>query len=925
MNSFSIRITGVCVMLQLVSAITLANDSEVFFESQVRPLLAKHCFECHGEKKQESSVRLDHRSLVLEPSGGNVMVVAGKPDESRLWQVIKYDDNDVQMPPAGKLSDEEQAILKTWIESGAYWPEEALPAGGLKMGIPKNADGTINFIEAVQQHWAYLPIQNPPVPTPARPELYPSTIDKFVSVPLDAAGLSFSEPASRQVLIRRLKENLHGVPPTIEEVREFENDQDPQAVEKLVDRLLADPMYGERWGRHWLDLARYADTKGYVFTSNKNYPFAYTYRDFVVNALNSDMPYNEFVKLQIAADTMGLPEGDPKLAAMGFLTVGPRFLFRIEDIIDDRIDVVTRGLMGMTVACARCHDHKYDPIPTADYYSLFGVFQSSHEPEPLPRLSGVDETTPQFQAYQVERDKRKQAITDYVHQQHHELLNRAIDQLVDYVPSAAVQLKLIPEETDLGLVHGAPRKRLINRWAEVIQRQLNENKPVFLAWQKLMALTDEEIAQADHPVWSQIDEQAEIPSLIKEEFRANPPKSRLEVARAYGRLLERAVTAWKEGQKQDPPIAALDNGDLELIRQVIYGPASLTDLPVQEGSPLFETDQRNHLATLNAAVAEWDVVSPDSPPRAMVMLDNATPTKPVIYIRGNPGRRGDEVDRHAPRILEPHESVPFQNGSGRAELAERIVAEDNPLTARVIVNRVWAWHFGTPIVATQSDFGTRAEPPLNPELLDYLAWSFVHEDNWSLKSLHRRILLSNVYLQSSADRPDARNIDPENQLLWRQNRLRLNFEAMRDSMLFVSGHFDGKLGGQAFDIENATDSPRRTLYAKIDRNNLPGLLRTFDYPAPDTSSPGRPQTVVPQQALFAMNSSFSMSVSQKLADLVRNQTSDLREQSRILIERIYSREATVEELDSLSTFLTKHPLEDLIQALFMTNEFMVVD
>jgi len=908
----------------LLSHLAFAGEDEVFFETQVRPLLAKHCFECHGEKKQESSVRLDHKSLLFGSTPQTALVTPGNPDESRLWQVIVYSDSDIQMPPAAPISEEEKGVLKTWIERGAYWPEETNPAS-LKTGIPRHSDGSIDFVQAVEQHWAYRPIENPAVPAPQHPEQCQTEIDRFVAARLDEAGLQFSSPASRETLIRRLTLDLHGIPPTFAEVQAFVQNTDENAVEQLIDQLLASPLYGQRWGRYWLDIARYADTKGYVFQEDRNFAYSYTYRDYVIDALNEDKPYNDFIREQLAADLLNLPENDPRLAALGFITVGPRFLNRQDDIIDDRIDLVTRGLLGMTVACARCHDHKYDPVPTADYYALYGVFQSTHEPELGPLIGNHDLSTPEAQAFQQERDKRLQEVENFAQTSHQDLLQQAVDQLEDLIPSAAKQANLLAADLDLQLTNAAPRVKLIEHWRKVIDQLVAANHPAMRAWGTLMALPEDGLAQPDNEALALVLNDPELPAPLLEALRASPPRTRLDLVRIYSNVLQQVVSEWKQARMQDPMLEHLPDTQKEVIRSVIYGPGSLTDLPASQKSPLFETDQRDRLTQLRANVTAWDNTSPDAPPRAMVLKENDTPAKPVVFIRGNPGRRGDEVTKHAPRILDPEQEVPFQNGSGRLELAEKIVAQSNPLTSRVIVNRVWSKFFDAGLVESASDFGSRSSPPTHPELLDYLAWTFMHQDHWSLKSLHKRILLSAVYQQASVDRPEARLIDSENSLLWRQNRKRMDFEAMRDSTLFVAGQLDTNRKKRSFNIETETNSPHRTIYATIDRNNLPGVLRTFDFPAPEYSSPGRPKTTVPQQALFAMNSPFAYTVAEQLAGIISKQTSNPREQAQLLIERVYSRPATPDEIQQLTLYLKARPLNQLAQALLMTNEFLFVD
>ncbi|SFI79861.1 PSD1 and planctomycete cytochrome C domain-containing protein [Planctomicrobium piriforme] len=904
-----------------------AGEHEDYFENNVRPLLVKRCQECHGAKKAESEIRMDIKSAVMVGGAAGPLVEPGKVDSSRLWQVIQYSDQDIQMPPAGKMPPEELAILKHWIEQGAAWPDDGKTASPAKSkgGQPRNADGTYNFPEAVKRHWAYRPIQQVPVPEPLRPAGCRTPIDRFLTVKLEDKRLTFSPMASREVLIRRIAMDLHGVPPTFADVQAFVNDRRPDAIERLVDQYLASPLYGERWGRHWLDIARYADTKGYVFTDNRYFPYSYTYRDYVIKSFNEDVPYNQFVLEQLAADRLGFPENDPRLAALGFLTVGNRFLNREPDIIDDRIDVVTRGLMGMTVGCARCHDHKYDPIPTADYYSLYGVFNSSFEPEAGPIVGTVDESNPKYQAYKAELDKRTQVLEKYCDEQHADLLGQLTNRTTDCLLAAARLMDLISKDATMPWVDKEPRTKLAEQWKKYITQRIGAKDPIWLAWKSLMDVPDAELAANSEAKLKPVLDNAAVPAPLKEALKANPPKSHIDVAVVFGKCLAGIADEWKKAREQAPPLESLADKEHETLRRTLYGEGSVSIVTGGVNSSLFERDQNDKIRELRAKINDWTASSPDAPPRAMVMFDKDKPVKPVVFLRGDPGRRGPTVERHSPRILEPEAEKPYTQGSGRLELAQSIVSENNPLTARVIVNRVWTRHFGAGIVSTASDFGTRASEPTHPELLDYLAWSFMHEDNWSLKSLHRRIMLSQAYLQASVDRPDAYKIDPENQLLWRQNRQRLDFEAMRDAMLAVSGQLDEEIGGHPLKLESEDIARRRTVYALIDRNNLPGLFRTFDFPSPDASSPGRPLTTVPQQALFVMNSPFVQSVSQKLAQRVRSQSSDPAGQAKVLLQDVFGRPAQPAEVTLLANYLEKHPLDQLSQALLMTNEFMFVD
>ena len=589
-----------------------------------------------------------------------------------------------------------------------------------------------------------------------------------------ASGPGAGAAADRRTLIRRATFDLTGLPPEPADVEAFVKDPAPDAWEKVIDRLLASPRYGERWGRHWLDVARYADTKGYVFQEERRYPFAYTYRDYVVRAFNSDLPYDRFVIQQIAADRLPLGDDKRPLAALGFLTLGRHFLNSTPDIIDDRIDVVMRGLQGLTVGCARCHDHKFDPIPMRDYYSLYGVFASSVEPRDLPVLSTPD-PTPAYLAYEKELKTLQQAVADFEQKNKAELQKR-------------------------------------NRKFQEERRQL-QNK-----------------------------------------------------------------------------------------------------------------------------VDKLKATHPGAPPQAMVLNDAPHPVEPVVFLRGNPNNRGPAVPRQFLEVLAGDVRRPFTDGSGRPELARAIASKDNPLTARVLVNRVWLHHFGQALVRTPGDFGLRGDAPTHPELLDYLSLAFM-DDGWSMKKLHRLILGSATYQQSCtslAPRGRGQGVgaeDVDNRLLSHQNRQRLDFEALRDSLLWASGRLDTSVGGAPVDITAAPFSHRRSVYGFIDRQNLPGLFRSFDFASPDTCTPQRHVTTVPQQALFLMNAPFVVEQAKALAaraDVIG--PSDTAKRVDALYRLLYGRAPDADELRMGQRFLASESAEKAMttwerycQVLLLANEFAFVD
>ena len=895
-----------------------------FFERHVRPLLVEHCSECHSGEEAEAGLRLDTPAAVTRGGESGPVVVPGQPEQSRLIEVVRY-DSDIQMPPEEKLPDDKIALLIQWVRRGAIWPD---PHPEKSSDAPPTSNdtalGPATYENTKQNHWAFQPIRRPEPPA-VQNEQWPRTpIDRFVLARLEQAGLSPSPQADRRTLIRRLYFDLIGLPPTQAEIDAFVADTAPDALQRLVDALLASPHYGERWGRHWLDVARYADTKGYVFQAEPKYPYAYTYRDYVIRAFNNDLPYDQFVIEQIAADLL-LEQQPPEqrrresLAALGFLTLGRRFNNNIHDIIDDRIDVVCRGFMGLTVTCARCHDHKYDPVPTEDYYSLYGVFASSVEPKEMPLIASPKQSEA-YQAYMQELAKRTAAVEQFMAENQRRMEHLLRSQVTHYL------VHIVQGETDrlddeaISFSADDLRPSILNRWKNYLAAHAKPDNPVFGLWARFAALPEETFAEqaaqltnrlarlADNPSSAsggpnenaeaakgpdgkEIDSLSKLNRLVRERFATEPPKNMTEVAQRYGALLSETYQQWRKLQdaatepqpeashEQAGQAASNDDGtspqankadkaetnrkaperfadaDREQLRQVLYGEHSPTRVAKEKLLALLDRAARNKLRDLQKAVDQWKAESPAAPPRAMVLVDREKPLEPRIFLRGNPRRLGPQVKRHFLSALCDPEKNTFQNGSGRLELARAIVSPDNPLTARVIVNRVWQHHFGYGIVRTPSDFGTRGEPPTHPELLDYLASTFMQE-GWSLKRLHRRILLSAVYQQASVDRPDCAAKDPENRLLWKMNRRLLEFEPLRDAMLAASGELDLTVGGRSFKLTASNAPPRRTLYGFIDRQDLPNLLRVFNLASPDTSTAVRPTTIVPQQALFMMNSPF---------------------------------------------------------------------
>ena len=870
-----------------------------FFEKHIRPVLVEHCHQCHSAEaeKVKGGLLVDTREGLLKGGDSGPALVPGDPDKSLIIRAVRYNDENLQMPPKGKkLSDEQIKHLEEWVKIGAPDPR----VGKAKIAeAPRAAD-----------HWSFKPIKMPALPAVKNARLVQSPIDHFIVGKLEQRGIAPNPVADKRTLIRRASYDLIGLPPTPQEVEEFMNDKSAEAFPRLVDRLLNSPHYGERWARYWLDVARYADTKGYVFEEERRYPYSFTYRDYVVRAFNEDLPFDRFIIHQIAADLLPLGDDKRPLAALGYLTLGRRFLNNQPDIIDDRIDVVTRGFMGLTVTCARCHDHKYDPIPTKDYYSLYGVFASSSEPNEKPLL-GKNAMPAEYPQYVAEREKRENELKKYREDQEQVVLTRLRGRVGDCLLAAHDASKL----SDKGKQEALARERklgpgVLERWMSSLKKWQGETNAIFAPWFAYSGIGETNFAEkAKELKWD-----GGVNPVVAAAF-AKAPESLKQAAEIYTGIFTNVDQQWKsliadaekaKSTASGPNAAlprALPEQATEELRQVLYADNSPLNLDDNEYRRLFDTPVSQKLRALRRKIDELDATHPGAPPRAMALVDNNTPHKPRVFIRGNANNHGPEVPRQFLEVLAGPDRKPFQKGSGRLELAEAIASPDNPLTARVIVNRVWMYHFGAPLVRTPSDFGLRSEPPSHPELLDYLAARFV-QDGWSLKNLHRLIMVSRAYQQSSEHNAKAAKEDPANQLLWRMNRKRLDFEAMRDTFLALGGGVDLTQGGRPVDLTTEPFTSRRTIYGFVERQNLPGLFRTFDFASPDTTSPQRFATTVPQQALFLMNSPFVVQQAGKLiARPEVNRAASVDEKLERLHRICFQRAPEKEELSLAKRFI----------------------
>jgi Protein of unknown function (DUF1553)/Protein of unknown function (DUF1549)/Planctomycete cytochrome C len=753
-------------------------DTE-FFERKIRPVLSEKCYACHSSKAKSpmGGLALDTRAGLLRGGASGPEIVPGKPNESRLVKAVHYSDTQLKMPPTGKLPDDVIANLEQWIAMGAPDPRTEAEPTAARKGID---------FEKGKKWWAFQPVKELAAPPVSNPAWVNRKIDAFILAKLDANKLHPSPAADKRTLIRRASYDLVGLPPSYEEVEAFAADPAPDAYAKLIDRLLASPQYGERWGRYWLDVARWAEDHPTSEATNQPHKFAWRYRDWVIEAFNKDIPYDRFIKMQFAADL--LPGFDPDdMRALGYIGNSPmthKDARLSKDVIetlaaddwDERVDAVTRGLLGMTVACARCHDHKFDPISNKDYYALAGVFASTW------------------------------------------LIKRPI----------------------------------------VAMDKAAEDK---LVWDNERAVR----------VGGELGNLKELDT-IRPEIR---PKI-LELSAEIKKLK-----------------AELETSDVPLTHAII-----------------------------DAGV--W--IDNSDPTVTWIQLKPGEPRDLPVFLHGNVSTPGDIVPRRFLTVLSKGEPQPFRNGSGRLELAEKIVGDAAPLAARVIVNRVWAWHFGRPLAGTPSDFGSQGEPPTHPELLDDLAARFI-ANGWSFKWLHREIMLSAAYRQASVPNAAADLSDPTNRWIWRMNPRRLDVEAWRDGILQAAGTLDTQMFGPSVDLESA-DNTRRTVYAKISRSRLSAMLRLYDFADNTQHSPGREITTTPLQQLFVMNSEFMQSQAAELAKKSETAPGD-PERVRFLYRRVFARDPKPKELDLGLSFLAKAKQQigreawpEYTQALLGASEFI---
>jgi hypothetical protein len=911
-------------VLILLLAQAANPNSPDYFETRVRPVLANNCYSCHTNSAL-GGLRLDTLDAMKKGGKRGPAIIPGDAENSLLIKAVRHAADDLKMPMGNKLKDSDIDILSSWIKAGAVWPATAAPVHAAAAAVDK---GKYVIAPERRNFWSILPLKDAAVPA-VKDARWPKTpIDRFVLSRLEQEGLAPVRAAAKRDLIRRATLDLIGLPPTYEEIQAFEKDASPNAFAKVVDRLLASPHYGERWGRVWLDVARfgeddYRSLEPGVNKGRHDYPNAYMFRDWVIQAFNDDMPYDQFVKAQIAGDLLDESVRHKTLPATGFLGLGPWYYDNgaVEvtraDERHDRVDVVTRGFLGLTVACARCHDHKYDPIPQTDYYALAGIFLNTAYHE-YPQVS--KSVADKYKAIEDEVERKQKIVREMQTNLGAQLSQTLAFETAKYLE--AVYEVTGPSKKELAQVVEDKKLdfELLDRWIKYMEKPTpfySDKK----AWQDFMkrptttAAQAKRLAQQFHDkvveimlARNEINEENEIiankalPGTTKKK-RANKPNEFItnddfcpgcglqlktlpeEQMNFYTEIFQRELSDGDDpnapGGRQKPGVLSFTGWALE--RRV-------------------GGESQAMLASIRKEVEDAQKKLQPYYPFVHGVKDVETPVNLPVSLRGDPYNLGDEVPRHFLSLLNTGDPQIFKKGSGRLELADAILAQ--PIAMRVIVNRVWKAHFGTGIVDTPSNFGVAGERPTNSDLLEYLAHRFAN-NGMSIKQLHRDIMLSSVYQLSTAMNDAAYEKDSGNRLYWRANPKRLDAEQIRDAVLAVAGNLDKALGGPS---EALTPSfMRRTVYGKVGRYKLDDYLQLFDFPSPAISAEKRFTTTVPIQRLFMMNSDFMHVEAEELAKRVVSEA-DNRLRIKKLYQLVYGREASENEIVLGIEYLKTEPM-----------------
>ena len=857
------------------------------FVNKVRPVLEQKCFACHTSDER-GGLRLDSRERILKGGGRGPAVIPGNPEQSLILAALRHEREDLRMPRNGaKLSDAEIQGFVEWIQSGAEWAKAEAPIAIQRRAVTK----------VEREFWSFSPHPVIKVPTPAKSGWAKTDIDRFVLANLEQHGLAPTRAADKRTLIRRATYDLIGLPPTSKEVDAFLADTTGAAFLKVMDRLLASDHYGEKWGRHWLDVMRYGedDTRGLAQdgSGRERYPMAHVYRDWVVDALNADMPYDTLMMAHLAADQMPEPRRKDLLPGLGFLGQGPWYYDLADppvaraDERHDRVDVTTRGFLGLTVGCARCHDHKYDPIGTHDYYALAGIFNNANYHEyPIADSARAEK-------YKKDKEfikKLNEGMGEYIRTEADQLARVLTFQVSKYMMAAwkVTGREQLPKER--ASLEARLDLETLERWIDFLNDP-PKHYPFLADWQAMIAApvgtTDEAKAEAKKKAQGLADAFQRLLIDVSAEQKKLEEKNKKIIAKGTPLDSVKSIPMPNGFEsffdQHQLELATMDRSRFNLYLDV-YGFDLDNELDTFFPKPALlrfngyglerqlSRVAADHLASMREEVKRLEKALPDIP---FVMGVQDKPKESLediaLHIRGSPLNLGERVPRGFPHVLQPGAPTVYAEGSGRLQLAQDIAK--HPLAARVIVNRVWGWHMGAGIVRTPSNFGFAGARPSNPELLEYLAARFVANGR-SIKGLHRDIMLSSVYQMASDHDAKSAAIDPENQYLWRFNRQRLSAEGIRDAQLMVSGQLVDSIGGPSRELDDEKNN-RRTLYSSVSRFQPNIFLQTFDFPSPSLSAERRFATNVPLQSLYFMNSPFVLRQAQALVRRLADSTAAL--------------------------------------------------
>ena len=934
-------LASVALMLALASNVN-ADEREAFFERHIRPALITHCYECHSNAhgKSEGGLLLDSRPALQRGGDSGAAIKAGSPSESLLIEAIRYES--LEMPPGKQLDKKTIALFEEWIQQGAVDPRVEETTIARTLGID---------LDEARKFWAFQPRSK--TATPATVDWGSSPIDRFIWRKLDEHKLRPNQEADRSTWLRRVTFDLIGLPPAVEELESFLADQTASAYERVVDRLLASSRYGERWGRYWLDLARYADSNG--ADENHKYPAAWRYRDYVVSAFNADKPYDRMIMEQLAGDLLPAEsesERRDNLTATGFLLLGPKMLAEqdkeklVADIVDEQLDTFGKVFLGLTLGCARCHDHKFDPISAEDYYSLAGVFHSTKTMEHLNHVSQWNERElpDQIREREIAQNSKPLHLAEAeANTLDTELRDFEFERKMSILSALMLQELGDAKASSFEAGTQAAKDEFDSEKQSQLLQVFLDDTVIFRVWQELHQAPEDQFEQLAEQRWRALASQ---PPKEKRRSAAHSFELRL-AAQPVPQTVSELVTAYVAALRRCGEEAQQRGPDHDLWDHLFSRNAVLDRT---RWTPTWVTkSQKKRADELKKRIAE---LKKDLPKLDKVMAADDAEVKLVsLHVRGDHLQlSGDPLPREVPRVLASPSPTEFpSDSSGRLELARWLTHPDHPLTARVMVNRIWQGHFGFGLVRSPSNFGIRGEKPTHPELLDWLADEFVRSD-WSIKRMHRMIVLSSTYRMSSAASSEATTVDPENEFLSHFPRRRLELEPIRDSLLAIADQLDGQLGGEtklkqgskymSSDVDKTVfDARRRTMYIPINRAALNAVFSTFDYVDPATSLEQRPTTTVPHQTLFLMNHPLVMDVGQQLAARIIADATHTAERTDLVYKITFARSPTPEESHIAERFISDKTRgiagetsnaelaawTSYCRSLLLTNEFLYVE